>query len=63
MSGTSEGQVLHDLAVHAMDGGMPPRALCGAGMLVQRIPDWFNPADPDACAACVVAHAHVSDDA
>jgi hypothetical protein len=29
-----------------------PVAKCGAGKIVQKVPGWFDPAAPSACAAC-----------
>ena len=47
-----QGHVDHDGTLHAFLG-MPPRALCGAGVLVTRLAGWFDRAQPTACPQCV----------
>ena len=37
------------VAVPKLNGAV---AMCGAGKIAQKIPGWFDPTEPTACAAC-----------
>ena len=38
--------------VHAFVG-LPPQAICRAGMITTRVPGWFDGLHPEACASCI----------
>ena len=47
--GLVEGDQRNHAAVPKLNGAV---AMCGAGKIAQKIPGWFDPTEPTACAAC-----------
>ena len=47
-------------SLHALVG-LPPRAICGAGMVITRIPGDFNPSARASCFGCAVQLAPADD--
>jgi hypothetical protein len=56
----SQGKVRYDDRIHAMVG-VPPAAVCQAGLMIARIAGRFESDDPRACARCVAATEHPAD--
>src|SRR5689334_10133638 len=50
-SSRAVGRVAYSPLIHLFEG-MPPKAICGAGILYARVPVAFAPDDPDACYDC-----------
>ena len=57
----SQGKVRYDDRIHAMVG-VPPAAVCQAGLMIARIAGRFESDDPRACARCGAATEHPADD-
>ena len=52
MSRLTTGRVSGDLCLHAVTSTSPPYALCGGGMVVERVGVEFPLHDPMACPEC-----------
>lgn len=51
-TGLVDGDQRTHVAIPKLNG---PVAMCGAGKIVQRVPGFFDPADPKSCQGCVEA--------